>query len=517
MSFLTPDFFILFLPIVYLILFWFKNKILNIKKIGYILVMILMVIAMANPVIIGKQKTTTVFGSDVFIGLDLSYSMKANDIEPSRFDIAKQKILQLIDKDIKNRFALLGFTTNSLILSPLSFDTHLIKQQLSLIDLDQIITKGTDILSLLKMVSTMGESEIKTLIIFTDGGDDTDWDEMINFAKENNIVVFVMMVATNKGSTLKNISGELIKDKNNNLVISKANDSIEKLVDITGGDILYFNDNSKDFISSIDSINEDKKEHNFDSLEKIKIYYIPLVLALILFIVLTTSLHQKLPFFVLIFIFLPNKSYSSVLDFYYISQANYNINQKEYNKAYQYLENLDDKNWQTLWNRAIVLYKLGNFEKALNQLQKIKTKNIDLKSKIYYQSGVILSKQYYYDRAKKEFLKSMQLKFSKESYENYISLLEYKDKKEMIMKKNQIKPKKDTNNDIKEEDNKKKKSGGGANQKMDAQSSSSQTKGKKVKTANEAAQKKMDKTNLRLTSKQYELINKKVSNESKPW
>ena len=103
------------------------------------------------------------------IALDLSYSMQATDIEPTRFEAAKELVKELIQKRVHERFAMLGFTTNAIILSPLSSDAELLGHQLDLIRPELVMTKGTNMASVLELSTKLSQVKAKNLIIVGDG------------------------------------------------------------------------------------------------------------------------------------------------------------------------------------------------------------------------------------------------------------------------------------------------------------------------------------------------------------
>ena len=82
------------------------------------LVLALMIIALSRPAMERQAVEKRMEGVAAVIALDLSYSMQAKDIAPSRFLAAKETIAKLVAQTPQNRYALFGFTTNALILSP---------------------------------------------------------------------------------------------------------------------------------------------------------------------------------------------------------------------------------------------------------------------------------------------------------------------------------------------------------------------------------------------------------------
>ena len=93
---------------------------------GYMLSAVFIIIALSRPVIEQEPIESKQMLSDVIIGVDLSYSMQTNDIEPTRLAYAKEMLKKLVETEQKSRFGVLGFTTNAIVLSPLTEDKELL-------------------------------------------------------------------------------------------------------------------------------------------------------------------------------------------------------------------------------------------------------------------------------------------------------------------------------------------------------------------------------------------------------
>ncbi|OYZ64621.1 MAG: hypothetical protein B7Y17_03610, partial [Sulfuricurvum sp. 24-42-5] len=72
---------------------------------------VFVIVALARPVLEQKPISVEQMGSDVIIAVDLSYSMRATDVAPSRLSAAKTLLSDLVRGDVKDRFGVIGFTT----------------------------------------------------------------------------------------------------------------------------------------------------------------------------------------------------------------------------------------------------------------------------------------------------------------------------------------------------------------------------------------------------------------------
>ncbi len=241
MSFLFPQYFWLLL-LLFLIMLWRRKSkesdIVNQAKQKLILIYIalfMIIIALSRPVLNEGVVKQEYEGSEIVIALDLSYSMQAKDIKPNRLEASKEMIKRLISARVHDRFALLGFTSNAIILSPLSSDAELLSHQLDLISSETIITKGTNMASVLDLSIKLSEVKQKNLIIVGDGADKQDFSKEIAFAKDNGLSISMVIMATSAGARLKDKHGKWLKDSSGHLVITAKNNKVKKLCLASGG------------------------------------------------------------------------------------------------------------------------------------------------------------------------------------------------------------------------------------------------------------------------------------------
>ena len=178
-------------------------------------------------------------GTNMLIALDLSKSMLAEDISPSRISRAKLEINKLIDKLTGDRLGLIIFAGDAFLQSPLTHDYLMVKDWVSKIDVDSVPTPGTSIKAAIDeavRAFDFVESESKALIIISDGEEqDLETLAAAQAAKSAGVTIYSIGVGTNKGSPIK-INGGLVKDENGNIVVSKLDDALLKqIAEITGG------------------------------------------------------------------------------------------------------------------------------------------------------------------------------------------------------------------------------------------------------------------------------------------
>ena len=135
-------------------------------------------------------------------------------------------------------------------------------------------------------------SSKKAFLIFTDGGDQSDFSKEIAYAKEHKIVVFVYAIGSDKGGVIKTKNGAL-KDKNGNIVVVRINKNIKKLALQTGGAYMRATLSSKDISMLSNAIKSrfKAKGSEINSIkDKSELFYYPLSLAILLFFMANFSL-----------------------------------------------------------------------------------------------------------------------------------------------------------------------------------------------------------------------------------
>lgn len=198
--------------------------------------LVFLCIALVRPTWGEQQEVVEQVGRELFIGLDISRSMLASDIQPNRLTFAKSKIRRLVRMLAADRVGLLVFAGDALIQCPLTRDTAAFNLFLDAIDA-QTISSGTTALdqALTKMIgvfSSMPTRKNKVIVIFTDGEDfSSNLREVRQKAQEMGIHIFTYGVGTVQGAPVPLIDdqGNAVghqQDEQGTVVISRLNEGI---------------------------------------------------------------------------------------------------------------------------------------------------------------------------------------------------------------------------------------------------------------------------------------------------
>ncbi len=214
--------------------------------------MLLLVFAASGPQIGTRLKPVERRGLDLVFALDVSVSMDAEDVKPSRLDKAKFEISQMIKELAGDRVGLIVFAGSSNLYLPLTSDYETALLFLDAIDSRMIPTQGTDLSTALSTALSAfpAESEkYKVLTLVTDGEDHQGAAiKVAADASKTGIVINTVGVGTPTGSLIpvreKTDQTEKYKrDKQGRLVTSVLNESILKDIAQAGNGIYVRFDN----------------------------------------------------------------------------------------------------------------------------------------------------------------------------------------------------------------------------------------------------------------------------------
>jgi Ca-activated chloride channel family protein len=219
----------------------FSAKLFATKFIFLSLAFTVGVVAVMNPRKPGGEDNITRKGIDVVIALDVSKSMLASDLEPSRLERAKQLIIKLMDKMPNDRIGLVVFAGKAYLQMPLTVDHGAAAMYVSSAGPDAVPQQGTVISDALKMSARAfnnAEQRFKSVILISDGEDHDE--NAIQTSKElaaQGVLINTVGVGSPEGATITDpATGENKKDETGNTVISKLNEeTLKKIAENTNG------------------------------------------------------------------------------------------------------------------------------------------------------------------------------------------------------------------------------------------------------------------------------------------
>ena len=200
----------------------------------------LLIVMLARPQLGTKISHEKRVGIETIIALDISNSMRAEDIIPSRLDRSKMMIENLVDHFTNDKIGLIVFAGDAFVQLPITSDYVSAKMFLSSIDPSMMATQGTDIARAIDMAThsfTQEEGIGKAIIVITDGEDHEGGAlEAAKAAKDEGMRVYVLGVGSTNGAPIPiSGTGDYMKDRSGNTVMSALNEEMCKQIAQAGG------------------------------------------------------------------------------------------------------------------------------------------------------------------------------------------------------------------------------------------------------------------------------------------
>jgi len=209
----------------------------------FLLAFSLLIFALARPLFGVKTEMVERKGIDIFIALDISKSMLAEDIVPNRLKRAQYEIGKFFDMLSGDRVGLIVFAGTSFTQMPLTLDYGAARMYLESVNTDWISSQGTDIAGAIELArkSFPPNNASKVMIIISDGEEmQGDAIKAAKLAAQDGIVIYTIGVGSESGSPIpEQRSGNSVvykKDKAGNIVMTKLNPkTLEEIALATNG------------------------------------------------------------------------------------------------------------------------------------------------------------------------------------------------------------------------------------------------------------------------------------------
>ena len=257
--------------------------------------LVLLVIAVARPRYGTKKETLLTKGVEVVVALDISNSMMAEDIVPSRLDKAKRLISRMMTQASGNKFALIVYACDAFVQLPITDDQVSANMFLNQITPSLIKRQGTNVGEAIDLACRSfsdNEKIGKAIVVITDGENhEGGAEEAARRASELGIKVYVMGIGTAKGGRIPaGKSGEFLRDREGNIVVTKLNEAMAQSIATAGNGTYIRVDNTnsaQEFIENeLDTLTKD--EVKTEVFTKFKEQYG--AIALIAFLLLVTDI-----------------------------------------------------------------------------------------------------------------------------------------------------------------------------------------------------------------------------------
>ncbi len=374
----------------------------------------IIILALAGPAFEKRPQPVFKTQSALVILLDLSRSMDATDIKPSRLSRAHFKINDILNQRKEGQTALIAYAAKAYVVSPLTDDAQTIASQVPALETYIMPAQGSRLdIALNKafeLFINAGQSKGDILVI-TDSVNSRD-KQTISALHDKNITTSILAIGTTEGAPITSHNGGFVKDSSGSIVVPKLDISQLKSAALTGGgkfSLLSANDQDINYLLS--GIKVDKEHKSTDQTDasskqfKTDTWHEEGPWLLLLIIPFAAYAFRKgLIFALLIFILpIPQPVQAGTSDAWSWS----NLWSTQDQQGARALQQGDTKQAAELFNdpqwKAAAEYKAGDYNKAAELLDTIDTANAN------YNRGNALAKANDLDNAIKAYERALQL------------------------------------------------------------------------------------------------------------
>ena len=422
----------------------------------------LLILMLARPQMGTKISHEKRNGIETIICVDISNSMRAEDVSPSRLDRAKMMVENLVDHFTNDKIGLIVFAGDAFVQLPITSDYVSAKMFLSAIDPSMMATQGTDIARAIEMAThsfTQEKGIGKAIIVITDGEDhEGGATEAAEAAKKADMRVYMLGIGSTQGAPIPIPgSNDYMIDNTGQTVMSALNEDMCKQIASAGGGAYIHvenNSNAQDLLDQeLDKLSKKETQSTIysDYDEQFQAFGI---LALLLLIIEICLLESKNPLMKRVSLFGARKKAAATMllllvamnmsaqtDRLYIRQGNKQFRAADYANAevsYRKALEKNDRNPQALYNLGNALLAQNKDSAAVAEFEKAtKVETNELrKSKSFHNMGVICQRHEMYAEAIEAYKQSLRLNPSDDETRYNLELCKRQQKKQQQNQQN---------------------------------------------------------------------------------
>ena len=402
----------------------FSKKVLDIRYLCLCLCLCFITLAVLRPQWGTKKTTIQSNGVDVIFTLDVSQSMKAQDLSDGgrvldRLTGAKYMIKDFVQKQPGNRYGLVIFAGEAFVSTPLTFDHAAFFTFLDGVNYDDVGTQGTLLSEAIKasldrfLKQDDEDPRGKAIILICDGGEEMDeaTERFAEVAKEDGIRVVTIGIGSEEGVPIpesRDFFGNVsYKQHKGEVVYTKLNeDTLREIANMTDGQYFHVEKagDLEIITQELEQLQKSKLEQTVENMreDRYQWFLLPAFLCFLVFVFLPKKkmekgFFQQIKKLKCLWIFIPFfLTGCDALTRYQIDQGNEKFQKqylKEAEEIYKKAENNDDIGYMAMNNRGIIGYTQRDFEKAKTLLQSLAEKSCEKESgqdycdEIYYNLG----------------------------------------------------------------------------------------------------------------------------------
>ncbi len=274
----------------------------GVKLFFFSLAWLFLVLGLARPQLGAKLETVKKKGVEVIVALDVSNSMLAEDIQPSRLERAKKAISKMVDRMENDRVGLIVFAGDAYVQIPVTSDYQAVRMFLPSIGPSTVPKQGTAIASAINLAANSfspGTDKSRALIIITDGENhEADPVAAARKAHAEGVTIYTIGIGKPSGAPIPlTVNGQrtFLRDRNGHTVITRLDEPLLQKIAIAGGGIYVRANNASMGLSKIYNKikgmdQQEMKEKNYAEYNDLFQYAMGLAL---LFLILEWMISEK--------------------------------------------------------------------------------------------------------------------------------------------------------------------------------------------------------------------------------
>jgi len=234
------------------------------KGLAQLAAVALLVVALARPQFGTRVETVRTRGQDIVVAVDLSASMLAEDVAPSRLERARLAILRLMDQLDGDRIGLVAFAGDAFVQSPLTTDYAAAGLFLNAMSPDLMPIQGTDLGEALRVsldALEEGAREAKVLVLITDGEDhEGTYEEQLERLRALDVQLHVVGIGSSEGVPIpvfdeRGSRDGFLRDEDGAIVTTRLDEAtLRRMVRSNGGSYVRAGSGGSDFEELVDRI-----------------------------------------------------------------------------------------------------------------------------------------------------------------------------------------------------------------------------------------------------------------------
>ena len=224
----------------------------------------LLIIVLMGPSFGESKREVKSVGKDIFLLVDLSESMEATDVQPSRLAKVKFELKNIVEAFSSDRIGIVIFSSEAFMQAPLTYDQNALNLFIETLNTGLVPNAGTDFAPPLRMAleklqdddSPVTQQKPKIIVLISDGEDfGEDTGEVVDEIETAGIRLFTLGVGTETGSKIRTRTG-FKKDREGNDVVTRLESrSLRQIASDTEGKYFEINATRNDVARLINTIN----------------------------------------------------------------------------------------------------------------------------------------------------------------------------------------------------------------------------------------------------------------------